>query len=57
MPDDAMDYDTPGTEFHPCEKPGCSLLIAYDDEPYCFTHSPDSGSTVPGYSYKKTHSE
>lgn len=42
-------------EPHPCEHPGCPRIVEYDDEPYCFTHSPDSGSFVPGYSYKETH--
>ena len=22
----------------------------YDDEPWCFDHSPDEGSSLPGYS-------
>lgn len=38
---------------HPCETPGCELTVMYDDEPHCFKHSPDSGSYVQGYSYKK----
>jgi len=25
--------------------------VLFDDEPYCYTHSPDSGSNVKGYSY------
>ena len=37
---------------HPCGVTGCREFVAYDDEPYCFTHSPDSGSQYPGYSYK-----
>jgi len=36
---------------HPCEKEHCSNIVPYDDEPYCFIHSPDSGSHDPGYSY------
>lgn len=47
-------FDTP-CESHPCESPGCNATVPYDDEPYCFTHSPDSGSTVPGYSYHDKH--
>jgi len=43
------------SDSHPCEYPGCENTVAYDDEPYCFTHSPDSGSYVPGYSYKAKH--
>jgi len=34
---------------HECEHAGCDRMVAYHDEPYCFTHSPDSGSSVPGY--------
>lgn len=48
--DDAMDYDN-----HPCETPNCDYIVGYDDEPFCFTHSPDSGSSLPGYSYKAMH--
>lgn len=40
---------------HPCETQGCEDIVPYDDEPHCFTHSPDSGSNVYGYSYKKSH--
>ena len=40
---------------HPCEKKECKQFVAYDDEPWCFTHSPDEGSHVPGYSYKALH--
>lgn len=40
---------------HPCLESGCKNIVPYDDEPYCFTHSPDSGSTYPGYSYKTSH--
>jgi hypothetical protein len=35
---------------HECEEPGCTSVVQFDDEPRCFTHSPDSGSFVPGYS-------
>lgn len=42
---------------HPCEQAGCSRTVAYDDEPYCFGHSPDSGSYVPGYSYARAHAQ
>lgn len=37
---------------HKCEYAGCDDKVSYDDEPYCFNHSPDSGSSVPGYSAK-----
>lgn len=40
---------------HTCEKETCDNQVPFDDEPYCFTHSPDSGSHVPGYSYKEQH--
>ena len=40
---------------HPCTHPGCPHTVAYDDEPWCFIHSPDSGSLVPGYSYRASH--
>lgn len=40
---------------HPCDSPGCTHMVQYDDEPYCFTHSPDSGSSVSGYSWKREH--
>ena len=42
---------------HPCETPGCNLLAMYDDEPHCYKHSPDSGSYVPGYSYRESHKQ
>lgn len=35
---------------HRCEHPSCGYFVNYDDEPYCFTHSPDEGSSVRGYS-------
>ena len=37
---------------HECENFSCTLTVPYDDEPYCFEHSPDSGSMFIGYSYK-----
>lgn len=42
---------------HPCTYPGCEHVVEFDDEPFCFTHSPDSGSSVPGYSYAAEHQE
>jgi hypothetical protein len=36
---------------HPCEFVSCHNTVGYDDEPYCFTHSSDSGSYVVGYSW------
>lgn len=40
---------------HPCERDGCTETVPFDDEPYCFVHSPDSGSDVDGYSYHELH--
>lgn len=40
-------------ESHPCIIEGCDKMVPYDDEPTCYDHSPDSGSNVPGYSYKR----
>lgn len=39
-----------GVFYHKCKTEGCPVEIPYDDEPYCFTHSPDEGSSVKGYS-------
>lgn len=39
-----------GVFTHYCGFPGCKFLVQYDDEPFCFDHSPDSGSNVQGYS-------
>jgi hypothetical protein len=35
---------------HKCVTPGCDRTVQYDDEPWCFTHSPDEGSSQRGYS-------
>jgi hypothetical protein len=44
------EYHSCGDECrHKCQHIGCDSMISYHDEPYCFTHSPDSGSSVPGY--------
>jgi len=42
---------------HPCLAPDCEHTVLYDDEPYCFTHSPDEGSSVVGYSYRQQQAE
>lgn len=42
---------------HKCEHSGCDSIVSYDDEPYCFTHSPDSGSSVRGYSAYANHTK
>lgn len=44
------DHDNGG---HPCVAPGCEYFVPYDDEPYCYKHSPDEGSSLQGYSYKQ----
>ena len=36
---------------HPCVIPGCYDVVPYDDEPWCYTHSPDEGSNKRGYSW------
>jgi hypothetical protein len=39
---------------HTCEHSECEKRVVFDDEPMCFTHSPDNGSSRRGYSaYKK----
>lgn len=35
---------------HKCERDGCLNIVRFDDEPFCFAHSPDSGSSMVGYS-------
>lgn len=45
-----MNDITMGTFRHKCEFEGCENYIIYDDEPLCYKHSPDSGSSVKGYS-------
>lgn len=40
----------PGMYDHRCKRAGCRTIVAYNDEPYCFTHSPDSGSYRTNYS-------
>jgi hypothetical protein len=42
---------------HPCAHPECEHTVQYDDEPYCYGHSPDEGSSVRGYSWKRQHAE
>lgn len=38
---------------HPCIIEDCENIVPFDDEPTCYTHSPDEGSNIPGYSYKR----
>ena len=39
-----------GIFWHECVIPGCTHQVQFDDEPWCFTHSPDEGSSKIGYS-------
>lgn len=38
---------------HECIKDDCKVIVQYDDEPWCFSHSPDSGSSVKGFSARR----
>ena len=40
-------------KLHKCEYAGCDTTVAYWDEPYCFVHSPDSGSSFRSYDARK----
>lgn len=42
--------DEEGIFPHKCVTPGCDRIVEFDDEPWCFTHSPDEGSSLRGYS-------
>lgn len=42
---------------HKCITDGCERTVELDDEPWCFTHSPDSGSSLPGYSARRAAEE
>lgn len=37
---------------HQCINPDCTTIVQFDDEPWCFTHSPDEGSSLAGWSAK-----
>lgn len=43
-----------GVYKHECIQPGCSEVVQFDDEPFCFPHEPDEGGHVamPGWSAK-----
>lgn len=41
---------TNGIYRHKCIETSCSEFVMYDDEPWCFDHSPDEGSSLVGYS-------
>lgn len=47
------DFEHEGIFPHKCSVPSCTIIVKYDDEPNCFTHSPDSGSHMPGYSARR----
>ncbi len=38
---------------HKCVTLGCDKIVEFDDEPWCFTHSPDEGSSLRGYSARR----
>lgn len=38
---------------HQCVHPDCDRIVEFDDEPWCFTHSPDEGSSLVGWSAKE----
>ena len=38
---------------HSCETIECKTVVPFDDEPYCFDHSPRTGSYFFEYSYQK----
>lgn len=38
---------------HQCIHPECDRIVEFDDEPWCFTHSPDEGSSLVGWSARK----
>ena len=42
---------------HPCEAPGCTNEVPFDDEPFCVEHSDDEGSYKRGYSFRRKHAE
>lgn len=48
MPSETKPED--GIFWHQCEEPGCERQVEFDDEPKCFAHSPDEGSSLYGYS-------
>lgn len=35
---------------HKCIVSECNVIVQFDDEPWCFVHSPDEGSSLSGYS-------
>lgn len=48
-----MVIDNDGICPHECIATGCGNIVQFDDEPWCFTHSPDDGSSLPGWSARQ----
>lgn len=46
-----------GEFHHECVTPGCTTMVIFDDEPWCFTHSPDEGSSLLGYSARRAYEQ
>lgn len=42
-----------GLFWHVCLDRTCRYTVEFDDEPYCYTHSPNSGSSRTGYSARR----
>lgn len=38
---------------HQCILADCETMVEFDDEPWCFTHSPDEGSSLAGWSARQ----
>ena len=45
------------TFWHKCVTPDCDSQVEFDDEPWCFKHSPDEGSSLRGYSARAAASK
>ena len=43
------------SQAHPCDEYGCEHTVGYDDEPFCYKHSPDEGSSRSGYSWLRNN--
>ncbi len=50
--EDPRNDEKQGIYWHECRDDKCTHMVEFDDEPFCFTHSPDSGSSVRGWSAK-----
>jgi hypothetical protein len=53
----SVDLRQSGVFRHTCKSSGCTRVVTYDDEPYCFEHSPDEGSSRPGFSARREHDD